>query len=54
MSKCVVSIVGAGGKTTLMFSLARLLGSKNKVLVTTTTTIYVPNPCQYDFIAIGS
>ncbi|HEY5575721.1 MAG TPA: selenium cofactor biosynthesis protein YqeC [Clostridiaceae bacterium] len=54
MSKCVVSIVGAGGKTTLMFSLARLLGSKNKVLVTTTTKIYVPNPCQYDFIAIGS
>jgi len=54
MNKCVVSIVGAGGKTTLMFSLARLLGSKSKVLVTTTTKIYVPNPGQYDFMAIGS
>jgi probable selenium-dependent hydroxylase accessory protein YqeC len=54
MSKCVVSIVGAGGKTTLMFSLARLLSRKSKVLVTTTTKIYVPNPGQYDFMAIGS
>jgi probable selenium-dependent hydroxylase accessory protein YqeC len=54
MNKCVVSIVGAGGKTTLMFSLARLLSSKSKVLVTTTTKIYVPNAGQYDFMAIGS
>lgn len=53
MSKCVVSIVGAGGKTTLMFSLAGMLSRKSKVLVTTTTKIYVPEPGQYDFIAIG-
>ncbi len=54
MKKCIVSIVGAGGKTTLMFSLARLLGSTAKVLVTTTTKIYVPDPDQYDYLAVGS
>jgi len=54
MNKCVVSIVGAGGKTTLMFSLARLLGRSAKVLVTTTTKIYVPDPGQYDYLAAGS
>lgn len=47
----VVSIVGAGGKTTLMFSLAEELRYKNKVLVTTTTKIYVPKEYQYDYIA---
>jgi len=54
MSKFVLSIVGAGGKTTLMFSLARLLSRKSRVLVTTTTKIFLPNPGQYDFIAMGS
>lgn len=54
MNKCVVSIVGAGGKTTLMFSLARLLGRSAKVLVTTTTKIYVPDPGQYDHMALGN
>lgn len=54
MSRCVVSIVGAGGKTTLMFSLARMLARSGRVLVTTTTKIYVPAPGQYDFMAIGS
>ncbi|MBP1745157.1 MAG: hypothetical protein H6Q58_2135 [Firmicutes bacterium] len=54
MSRCVVSIVGAGGKTTLMFALAGMLSRSGKVLVTTTTKIYVPYPGQYDFMAIGS
>ena len=54
MSRCVVSIVGAGGKTTLMFSLAGMLAKQSKVLVTTTTKIYVPDPGSYDFMAIGS
>jgi probable selenium-dependent hydroxylase accessory protein YqeC len=53
MKKCVVSIVGAGGKTTLMFSLAKLLGRSARVLVTTTTKIYVPDPGQYDYMAAG-
>lgn len=47
----VVSIVGAGGKTTFMFSLAEELRQENKVLVTTTTKIYVPEKKQYDYIA---
>jgi probable selenium-dependent hydroxylase accessory protein YqeC len=34
----VISLVGAGGKTTLMFALARELASSEKCVVTTTTT----------------
>lgn len=47
----IISIVGAGGKTTLMFSLAEELRRESKVLVTTTTKIYVPEEYQYDYIA---
>ncbi len=43
----VVSLIGAGGKTTLMFRLAaRLAGSGKKVLTTTTTRILQPLPGQ--------
>lgn len=49
----LVSIIGAGGKTSLMFTLADELRKNYKVLVTTTTKIYVPEKEQYDFIAIG-
>lgn len=38
----IISIIGAGGKTTLMFLLANELKDKGKVLVTTTTKIYNP------------
>ena len=48
----IVSIVGAGGKTTLMFQLASEFRSEYKVLVTTTTKIYVPSPEQYDYLCI--
>ena len=48
--KDVVSIVGAGGKTTMMFKLAEELRQNNKVLVTTTTKIYFPSDEKYDFI----
>lgn len=54
MAKCVVSVVGAGGKTTLIFSLAEKLKADYKVLVTTTTKIGLPWKNQYDFMAIGS
>ncbi len=47
----VVSIVGFGGKTTLLFKLARELVS-SKVLVSTTTKMFLPNENQYDFIFI--
>ncbi|MFD3158333.1 selenium cofactor biosynthesis protein YqeC [Haloimpatiens sp. FM7330] len=49
----IVSIVGAGGKTSFMFSLAKELREQGKVLVTTTTKIFVPQKEQYDFLAIG-
>jgi probable selenium-dependent hydroxylase accessory protein YqeC len=48
----IVSVVGAGGKTTFIFSLAQELRAKYKVLVTTTTKIFVPLRNQYDFIVM--
>lgn len=50
--KDVVSIVGSGGKTTLMNYLAKEFSSK-KVLVSTTTKIRVPSQGFYDFIAFN-
>lgn len=50
----VVSLIGAGGKTSLMFRLAeegRALGLK--VLVTTSTRILVPEPAQYDLLDVS-
>ncbi len=41
--KGVISLMGAGGKTSLMFLLAKKLSqSKNRVLTTTTTKIFMP------------
>ena len=48
--KDIMSIVGAGGKTTMMFKLAEELRQCSKVLVTTTTKIYMPPKDMYDFI----
>jgi probable selenium-dependent hydroxylase accessory protein YqeC len=48
----VVSIVGAGGKTSFLFSLAQELRFEYKVLVTTTTKIFIPKRKQYDFIEV--
>ena len=43
----VVSLVGAGGKTSLMYRLAReLAGAGQSVLTTTTTHIYPPSADQ--------
>ena len=43
----VVSLVGGGGKTTLMFALARELASGGKTVITTTTTkILEPSPAE--------
>jgi probable selenium-dependent hydroxylase accessory protein YqeC len=47
---CRVSITGAGGKTSLMFTIAEELRNEYKVLVTTTTKIFIPERDQYDFI----
>lgn len=48
----ITSIVGAGGKTTLMFYLADEHRQESKVLVTTTTKIYVPENEQYDHLML--
>ncbi len=46
-SRGVVSLVGGGGKTSLMFGLAhQLIGAGKRVLTTTTTKIFVPTPEQ--------
>jgi probable selenium-dependent hydroxylase accessory protein YqeC len=50
----IISFVGAGGKTTMMFKLAEELRYNNKVLVTTTTKIYFPLDDKYDFICTNS
>ncbi|WP_434290266.1 selenium cofactor biosynthesis protein YqeC [Clostridium botulinum] len=51
--RSVISIVGAGGKTSLMLNLSEELRPYNKVLSTTTTKIYTPNKTSYDFMCIG-
>jgi probable selenium-dependent hydroxylase accessory protein YqeC len=51
----VISIVGAGGKTTLMFRLARELSLKGKkVLTTTTTKILEPAPGETGSLFVAS
>ena len=50
----VISLVGAGGKTALMFRLAReLSGPGDPVLSTTTTKIYMPNRKQSSVVMIS-
>lgn len=46
----VVSIVGSGGKSTLMFKLAEELKNEYKVLVSTSARIIMPSKEQYDFL----
>ena len=53
--KGVISIIGAGGKTSLMFQLAKQLANSGKnVLTTTTTKIFMPKPLQSPFTLINS
>ena len=50
----VISFVGAGGKTALMFQLAReLSGHGDSVLSTTTTKIFMPNRKQSSMVMIS-
>jgi probable selenium-dependent hydroxylase accessory protein YqeC len=54
-SKEVISLVGAGGKTTLMFALAGELKEGKGVVVTTTTTkIFPPLPSYVTHLLISS
>ena len=50
----IISIVGAGGKTALMFRLARELSkSGDRVLTTTTTKIYMPTRTQSSIVMVS-
>ncbi|MGD8542180.1 MAG: selenium cofactor biosynthesis protein YqeC [Desulfobacteraceae bacterium] len=50
----VISLVGAGGKTTLMFRIARELAAAGETVLTTTTTrIYPPEPAQSAQVVIA-
>jgi probable selenium-dependent hydroxylase accessory protein YqeC len=51
----VISLVGSGGKTTIMFALARELVSLGKRVVTTTTTmILIPTNQQSPHLVLGT
>ena len=51
----LISIVGAGGKTTTMYTLARELARKGKRVVTTTTTqIFTPTSDETEMLIIES
>ena len=53
--KHLISIVGAGGKTTLLYSLAKELRKSNKkILLSTTTHIFIPPKDIYDDMYINS
>ena len=53
--KEVVSLVGAGGKTALMFALARELTEKGKVVITSTTTkIFPPSPAETPCVFVSN
>jgi probable selenium-dependent hydroxylase accessory protein YqeC len=50
----VISLVGAGGKTTLMFALAgELLALNRRVITTTTTKIFPPSPEESPRLLLG-
>jgi len=50
----VLSLVGAGGKTTLMFALARELAAPKKLVITTTTTkIFYPSSSDTPYVLVS-
>ena len=51
----LITIVGAGGKTTTMYSLASELAYRGKRVITTTTTqIFYPEPDETDTLIVAS
>ena len=54
-SGSLISLVGAGGKTTTMYTLAAELAAKNmRVVTTTTTNLYVPRQSETDTLIISA
>lgn len=49
----VIAFTGGGGKTSLMFSLAKTLSENGRIAVTTTTKIFPPSKEQADLCFIG-
>lgn len=52
IKKDIVTITGAGGKTSLMFLLANELSNFGKVLLTTTTKIKVPKESEFEKLIV--
>ena len=51
----LISLVGAGGKTTTMYTLASELAQKHKrVITTTTTSIYFPRQGETDTLIVAA
>ena len=51
----LISIVGAGGKTTTMYTLASELAQRGKRVITTTTTnIYFPKQDETDTLIVAT
>jgi len=51
----LIAIVGAGGKTTTMFTLASELSQRSKRVITTTTTqIFYPEPGETDALIVAA
>ncbi|MCI6031835.1 selenium cofactor biosynthesis protein YqeC [Fusobacterium varium] len=50
----VITITGAGGKTSLLYFLAEELSKFGKVLITTTTKIFCPSEEKYESLIIGN
>ncbi|RDC48863.1 putative selenium-dependent hydroxylase accessory protein YqeC, partial [Acinetobacter sp. RIT592] len=48
----VITVVGAGGKTSLITYLSKQLSSEYRVLLTTTTKIYIPKSSDYNNIIL--
>jgi len=54
-AKSLISIVGAGGKTTTMYTLAGELAQRGKRVITTTTTqIFFPGPGETDTLIVAA
>lgn len=49
IQKGITAIIGSGGKTTLMLTLAEELSRQGRVIVTTSTKIYPPENCPVVF-----
>jgi|SRR5581483_4380225 len=53
--QALIALVGAGGKTTTMYTLAHeLAGQEKRVATTTTTNIYVPHPGETERLLVDT